>query len=93
MGLPSIMIHDNGFCFYLNNYYKNPTAYLTVIEELNSDNNFIIADISEKYQIHYSIIESIIKIFRKKDFISCNNDLSNVEVTISGKEYFEEKFS
>ena len=93
MGLPSVSISDKGFCFYLKEFYINPTAYLVVIEELSSSNNFIISDFSKKYKIHYSIIESLIKIFRKKDFISCDNDLNNIIVTPQGKEFFESKLS
>ena len=93
MGLPSVSISDKGFCFYLKEFYINPTAYLVVIEELSSSNNFIISYFSKKYKIHYSIIESLIKIFRKKDFISCDNDLNNIIVTPQGKEFFESKLS
>lgn len=93
LAFSSISISDKGFCFYLNNFYTNSVAYLNVIGELKSESNFIIGDVAVKYGIHYSIIESIIKIFRKKEFISCDNDLTNIEVSIRGKEYFASKTS
>ena len=89
LSFSSISISDKGFCVYIHNFYKNPTVYLNIIKELNSSTNFIIDDVSKKYGIPYSITKNIIQIFRKKDFIVCNNDLTNIEVTIQGKEYFE----
>lgn len=91
LSFSSISISDKGFCVYIHNFYKNPTVYLNIIKELNSSTNFIIDDVSKKYGIPYSITKNIIQIFRKKDFIVCNNDLTNIEVTIPGKEYFEIK--
>ena len=93
MAFSSISISQKGFCFYLKNFYKNPNVYLTIIEELNSNNNFIIKDVSEKYGIPDSITKNLIQIFRKSGYISCNNDLTDIEVTISGKEYFESEIS
>ena len=93
LAFSSISISDKGFCVYIHNFYKNPTVYLNIIKELNSDTNFIIDDVSEKYGIPYSITKNLIQIFRKKDFIVCNNDLTDIELTILGKEYFESKIS
>ena len=91
LAFSSISISDKGFCVYIHNLYKNPTVYLNIIKELNSDTNFIIDDVSKKYGIHYSITKNLIQIFRKKELIVCNNDLTDIVVTVRGKEYFETK--
>ena len=93
LAFSSITISDNGFCFYIKNFYKNPNVYSTVIKELNFNENFILADVSEKYHIPNSIIKNLIQIFRKKGFIFCENDLTNIVVTPLGKEYFGSKIS
>lgn len=93
LAFSSITISDNGFCFYIKNFYKNPNVYSTVIKELNFNENFILADVSEKYYIPNSIIKNLIQIFRKKGFIFCENDLTNIVVTPLGKEYFGSKIS
>lgn len=91
LAFSSISISDKGFCVYIKTFYKDPYVNLNVIKELNLNNNFIIDEVSEKYNIPNSVIKNLIRIFRKKGFIYCENDLSNIVVTASGKEYFESK--
>lgn len=49
-------------------------------------NNFL----KKKHQIEYSIVEALIKLFRKQKYMVCNNDLTDITITEAGKEYFRE---
>ena len=83
-------ISQKGFCFYIKHYLDGKTIYYNVIQSLIKDNEKEIEKIVEKYSIKYSVVEALIKLFRKRGYISCNNDLTDIVVTIAGEEYFEE---
>ena len=44
----------------------------------------------QKYDILQSIVDMLVKLFRKNGYIVCNNDLTDITVTPAGEEYFEE---
>lgn len=93
MAFTSKSISQKGFCFYLKHYLDGKTIYYNVIQSLITDGENKIETIAEKYSINYSIVEAIIKLFRKQGYVVCNNDLTDITVTIDGEEYFEEIIS
>lgn len=93
MAFTSKSISQKGFCFYLKHYMDGKTIYYNVIQSLIKDCENKIETIAEKYSISYSIVEALIKLFRKQRYIVCNNDLTDIEVTTDGEEYFEEIIS
>ena len=93
MAFTSKSISQKGFCFYLKHYMDGKTIYYNVIQSLINDCENKIEAIAEKYSINYSIVESLIKLFRKQGYIVCNNDLTDITVTIDGEEYFKEIIS
>ena len=90
LAFTSKSISQKGFCFYIKHYLDGKTIYYNVIQSLIKDNEKEIEKIVEKYSIKYSVVEALIKLFRKRGYISCNNDLTDIIVTIAGEEYFEE---
>ena len=90
MAFTSKSISQKGFCFYIKHYLDGKTIYYNVIQSLIKDNEKEIEKIVEKYSIKYSVVEALIKLFRKRGYIRCNNDLTDIVVTIAGEEYFEE---
>lgn len=93
MAFTSKSISQKGFCFYLKHYMDGKTIYYNVIQSLIKDNENKIETIAKKYSITYSVVEALIKVFRKQRYIVCNNDLTDITVTIAGEEYFEEIMS
>lgn len=89
LAFSSKSISYRGFCFYLKNFLDGKKIYLDVIRAIFEDNISTINDISKKYSIEESIIEMLIKIFRKEGYIVCNNDLTDITVTSAGEEYFD----
>lgn len=88
MAFTSKSISQKGFCFFLKHYMDGKTIYSNVIQGIINDKNEI-SIIAEKYSINYSIVEALVKIFKKQGYIVCNNDLTDITITKSGKEYFE----
>lgn len=93
MAFTSKSISQTGFCFYIKHYMDGKTIYYNVIQSLIKDNENKIEAIAEKYSINYSIVEALIKLFRKQGYIVCNNDLTDITITTAGEEYFEEIIS
>lgn len=90
MAFSSKRITQEGFCIYLKMSMNSKKIYSDVIKGIFEDNGKTIEIISKKYQIEYSIVEALIKIFRKQNYIVCNNDLTDITLTPAGEEYFEE---
>ena len=60
-----------------------------MIKGILHDKLSTIGEISIKYSIENSLVDMLIKIFRKNGYIVCNNDLSDITLTPAGEEYFE----
>lgn len=90
MAFTSKSITEKGFCFYLKHFMDGKTIYSNVIRSIFKDNEKEIETIAEKYSIKYSVVEALIKLIRKKGYISCKNDLTDISVTTLGEEYFED---
>ena len=60
-----------------------------MIKGILHDKLSTINEISIKYSIENSLVDMLIKIFRKNGYIVCNNDLSDITLTPAGEEYFE----
>ena len=87
MGFSTSRITYHGFCFYLKNFVEDKTIYSNVIRAIIVDEISTIDEISRNYNICYSIVEALVKLFRKKEYIVCKNDLTDIDVTPVGEEY------
>ncbi len=89
LAFSSKSISHNGFCFYLKYFLNGKKIYSNVIKGILHDKLSTIGEISIKYSIENSLVDMLIKIFRKNGYIVCNNDLSDITLTPAGEEYFE----
>lgn len=89
MGIPTSSITFHGFCFYLKNILKDESICSNVIHGILVDGLSTIDEISRKYDVFSSIVEEIIKLFRKNGCIICNADLTDIAVIPGAEDYFE----
>ena len=88
-GVSASTITFTGFHFYLENIVEDKNIYSKVIRAISLD-NLSIDEICEKYEISPSIVEMLVKSFKKDGYIVYNNDLTDITLTPDGEEYFEE---
>lgn len=89
MGFSTSSITFHGFCFYIKNMAKDKTIYSNMVRAISLDKLLSIDAISREYEILPSIVEMLVKLFRKERYIVCNNDLTEITVTPAGEEYFK----
>lgn len=83
-------ISKKGFCFYFNNFVdERENKYLKLINAILKDEKYTLDELVEETDLKRGIIEALIRIFRKHDYISCKNDLTILGITIEGENYFE----
>lgn len=90
MGVSTSNITFTGFNFYLENIAEDKNIYSNVIHAIFVDRLSEIDEISEKYEIPPSIVEMLVKSFKREGYIVYNNNLTDITLTPEGKEYFEE---
>lgn len=91
MAFTSKSITSEGFCIYFNHFIENHNEiYCNIISSIVNDKETLIKQISDKLNIKYSIVEAIVKIFWKKGYISCKNDLTIIDITFEGEYYFQD---
>ena len=91
MAFTSKNITSEGFCIYFNHFIENhKEIYCNIISSIVNDKETLIKQISDKLNIKYSIVEAIVKIFWKKGYISCKNDLTIIDITFEGEYYFQD---
>lgn len=83
-------ISQKGFCFYFKNFVdERENKYLKFIKAIFKDEKYSLDDLIEETNLERRIIEALIRIFRKHDYIACKNDLTILGITIEGKNYFK----
>lgn len=90
MGVSTSSITFTGFHFYLENIAEDKNIYPNVVRAIFIDKLSEIDEICEKYEIRRSIVEMLVKSFKRDEFIIYNNDLTDITLTPAGEEYFEE---
>lgn len=91
MAFTSKSITSEGFYIYFNNFIENhEKIYCNIISAIVNDKETLIKHISDKFNIKYSIVEAIVKIFLKKGYILCKNDLTILDITFEGEYYFQD---
>lgn len=90
MGVSTSCITVTGFHFYLENIAEDKNIYPNVVHAIFIDKLSEIDEICEKYEIPPSIVEMLVKSFKKEGYIAYNNDLTDITLTPTGEEYFEE---
>lgn len=90
MGVSTSCITFTGFHFYLENIAEDKNIYPNVVHAIFIDKLSEIDEICEKYEIPPSIVEMLVKSFKKEGYIAYNNDLTDITLTPTGEEYFEE---
>ncbi len=90
MAFSSKRISQKGFCFYFNNFIgERESKYLKLVNAIFKDEKYSLDELVEETNLDYRIIEALIRIFRKHNYIACENDLTILGITIEGKNYFE----
>ena len=83
-------ISQKGFCFYFNNFIEEQESkYIKLINAIFKNKKYSLDELVEETNLEREIIETLINIFRKHNYISCKNDLTILGITIEGKNYFE----
>ena len=90
MAFLSKSISSKGFYFYLNNLVEDKAVYSNVVRAMLVDELSTIEEISIKYDIRRTIVENLVKLFRREGYIVCKNDLTDIGVTPAGEMYFAE---
>jgi len=89
-GFSSKRISQKGFCFYFNNFVdERESKYLKLINAILKDEKYSLNKLVEETNLERRIIEALIILFRKHNYIVCKNDLTILGITIEGKNYFE----
>lgn len=84
-------ISFRGFCFYFKNFVEDSqTNYLKLVSAIYEDKKFSLLDLINESKLDRTIVEALIRIFRKQRYVFCENNLTIIDVTSKGKKYFKQ---
>lgn len=96
LGLPFVSkgFTSKGFYFYFINFIRdNDKICKDVISTIYNDKKFEVNKLLSSCNISQNLLSALIKLFKEKKFIICDNQYNIMEITPKGKRFFNNKLN
>ena len=91
LGLPFVSkgFTSKGFYFYFRNFFRGSDKICKdVISAIYNDKKFEVNELLSSCNISQNLLSALIRLFKEKEFIICDNRYNILKITPKGKRYF-----